>query len=141
MLTDSAFTLSRSQVFTATAASTDVYDNTTGGDLGRAHDARLVVSVPVAFAGGTSLDVQVQTSPVEGFGSGVVTLATTGAIALASLTAGAVLLDIPVPSNTLRFIRINYVVVGTMSGGGAVDAHFVLNSPSYRTFADRQDVF
>jgi hypothetical protein len=140
MLTDRANTYSISQALTVTAVSTDVIDHQAAGDLGRAHDARVIVQVPVAFAGGTSIDAQIQTSDVENFGSGVVVLNSSGAIPLASLTAGAVILDVPIASNTRRYTRINYVIVGTMTAG-AVDAHFVLNSPSYRTFPNRQPVF
>lgn len=129
MITDRLNTFSSRQVVTTTAVSTDVIDlsplggvpaNTTR-DIGEGEAVNLFVRVGnVAFAGGTSLQAVLQTSLAEG--SGYVDLMAGPVVPLASLTAGARVLEGPIPKGVLRYLRVNYVVVGTMTGGGNINA-------------------
>jgi hypothetical protein len=130
-------TFSNAQVVTATAISTDVLDtNNTGSpngikDLGIGDGMQgvtLNVTVPVAFAGGTSIQINLESSAAEGMTSPTVHWASP-AIPLAQLTQGAILARVPLPAgNYLRYMGVRYTVVGTMSGGGAVDAFLTKSS-------------
>jgi hypothetical protein len=138
MIRDAENIFSTSQALTATAASTDVIDLGANGDLGRA-SMRFRASVATAFSGGTSVQFVLQTDDNSGFSSATA-LFTSAAIAVASLTAGAVVVDIPVPSTTERYLRVNYVVVGTPTAG-AVDAFLVLDTPNQVTYPDAVTVY
>ena len=138
MILDAQNIFSTSQALTATAASTDTIDLGANGDLGRAN-MRFRASVATAFASGTSVQVILQTDDNSAFSSAVA-LYTGPAIAVASLTAGAVIADIPLPSTTERYLRVNYVVVGTPSAG-AVDAFLVLDTPNQVTYPDAVTVY
>lgn len=130
MIIDKNLMVSYPQVLTVTAPSTDVIDlqnarNLGGGNQGSALPAILCL-VAVAFAGGTSLQVQLQTSPDNLTWT---TEVETPAIPLAQLTLGARLAKFQLPDYSVkqRYLRLNYVIVGTMSGGSAVNAGIVLN--------------
>ena len=138
MIRDAENIFSTSQALTSTAASTDVIDLGANGDLGRAN-MRFRASVATAFSGGTSVQFVLQTDDNTGFSSAT-TLFMTGAIAVASLTAGAVVADVPVPSTTERYLRVNYVVVGTPTAG-AVDAFLALDTPNQVTYPDAVTVY
>src|SRR5712664_650877 len=105
-------------------------------DIGIGDDPamKLLVIVSVAFAGGTSLQINAQGAPDNGSGApgSFVIYASGPVVALASLVVGARLFDIDWPRPALdfpppRFIQLGYVVVGTMSGGGAVTGYLVLD--------------
>lgn len=104
-------------------------------DMGVGDDPalKLMVSVTTAFLGGTSLGIVLQGAPDNGSGApGTWTTMYTGPVVLlAGLTAGARLADIdiprPVPGQAIpRFLRLNYVNVGTFTAG-AVEAAVVLD--------------
>jgi len=111
MLIDDKNVFSRDQAITADAVSTDTIDL---GVAGRAPGNELCVvgQVTEAFNTLTSLEFQVQSSPVSDFSSGVVTHQKVS-LALAALTLGkrvdlGSLLD-----GTQRYVRLNYDVTGT----------------------------
>ena len=134
---------------TATAPSTNVIDLHLVGlpvlasgqgarDMGIGDDPalKILVQVTTAFAGGTSLAVALQGTTDNGSGApnagAWTTFYSSPAVVTASLTAGQRLLDmdmprpppgVPVP----RFLRLNYTVAGTMSGGGSVEGTIVLD--------------
>lgn len=127
MLLDGETQFSNRQALTATAASTNVIDlsptgtrpNTTTPlrrDIG-GWDNDLLVQVTQDFAGGTSVQVQIQTDDNAAFSSPTV-VGQTAAIPVADLKAGYrfALGDFPV-GTAERFVRLNYVVVGTMTAG------------------------
>lgn len=92
--------------------------------------ARLHVLVNELFetADAATLTVALQTDPESDFSDGPTTLFTTAAIAVAALTAGAVLADIVVPKGVLRYLRILYTVgTGTFTEG-KIDARIVLDT-------------
>jgi hypothetical protein len=130
MITDKLNAFSERQVVTATAVSTNVIDlgplggSNTVRDIGEGEPVNLFVRVgSTAFAGGTSLQAVLETSLAEG--SGYTTLASGPVVPLASLTAGARVFEGPIPKGVQRYLRVNYVVVGTMSGGGNLNAGLV----------------
>jgi hypothetical protein len=80
----------------------------------------MVVTVITAFAGGTSIDFIVKGSTDATIVTGDPTLGSTGAIALASLTAGAqfvVRINALIASTGYRYLGAFYDVTGTMTAG------------------------
>jgi hypothetical protein len=104
-------------------------------DLGTGDNPALKFTAicPVAFTGGTSLQLELDGAPDNGSGSpGTYTIMwQSQAIAEASLTAGAQLANIdlprPVPGQVLpRFLRLRYISVGTHSTG-TIEAGIVID--------------
>lgn len=132
---DALLMFSNAQVVTATAVSTDVLDlglpsvnprSATGARFivshgaGNAGDFALVCKVGADFAGLTSIDVQLQ---VSNDNSAYTTIATTGAIPLSKLKAGYEFGFHGLPLEAKgRYLRLNYVVTGTGTGGGQITA-------------------
>ena len=118
MITDRQMTFSNGQaVTTGTQLSTDNYDTGVAGiNINTGYDLQIIAQVTTAFVGGTSLEVQVIQSAASDMSSPTV-LATSGAVALASLTRGAVLLRTAVPRTSQRYIGVRYVSVGTFTAG------------------------
>lgn len=94
---------------------------------------KLSALVTTAFTVGTSLQLQLQGAPDNGSGSAgsYTTMWTSGAIAEASLVAGAQLANIdlprPVPGQALpRFLKLNFITVGTHSTG-AIECQIVVD--------------
>lgn len=90
-------------------------------DLGAAGDAYdkelyLVIQVDTAAAGGTSIDFILQTATDEAFTSPV-QLWSSGAVVTATLVAGYQVAKVRVPSGCLQYLRVQYDVTGTMTGG------------------------
>lgn len=121
------------QAITTTAVSTDVIDLSVSRDIGIGTELDVWAQVVTAFTGGTSLSVQVQTATDVAFTSPV-TLAQGPIVALASLVAGAEIGRISVPSGVLRALRLNFVVVGTMTAGTVV-AGLVLDRQANTPYA------
>lgn len=123
----SAGTWTGASVFSngTSVASTNVIDLTNARDLGRARQGlqiALLVIVTTAFVGGTSCNVQFQGSTDS---STWTTYAESGAIAVASLTIGAHVFNIPVPgrpsfASLPRYWRLNYVCVGNVTAGAVM---------------------
>ena len=113
--------------------------NAQGGgarDLGVGDDPalKMLVEVSIVFAGGTSLQVNLQGAPDSGTGTeGSYTTYISGpVVALAALVVGARLLEIDIPRPPAgvvlpRFFRLQYVSVGTFTGGGAIKGWSVLD--------------
>lgn len=105
-------------------------------DLGVGDKPSLKLSalVTTAFAGGTSLQLVLSGAPDNGSGApGAYTAMWSSQItALASLVQGAQLANIDLPRPVVgqplpRFLKLSYVVVGTMSGGGSIEAQIVID--------------
>jgi len=105
-------------VTTGTQASTDSIDLLSAIDNpGRSGmPLRAIAVVTTAFAGGTSLQVNLIQSANSDLSSPDV-LASGAVTAEASLTAGAKLLDVPMPDTTKRYLGFQYVTVGTHTAG------------------------
>lgn len=134
MIFDRQSLFSEAQAVTVTAASTNVIDLgpiKNSRRIGFAEKIPLAIQVVESFATLTSLEVQIQECAAENFGAGVVTLATTGAIPLAQLVAGyRASLDVIPRNQAARYLRVNYVVVGTAATAGKVTAGVVLGDNS-----------
>lgn len=110
---------------TGTVVSTDSIDLLTANrNVGRSFPMRMFTSVTVALAGGTSIQVQVIESANANLSSPTV-LASGPVVPLASATAGAELLDVPIPGTTKRYLGLQFVLVGTFTGSGAVQGGVV----------------
>lgn len=118
MITDRQMTFSNGQaVTTGTQLSTDVYDTGAAGiNVNTNRELQIMVSVTTAFAGGTSLAVNLIQSATSNMASPDV-LASSGVIAEANLTRGAVLLRTSVPRTSKRYLALQFVTVGTHSAG------------------------
>lgn len=117
---------SNDQAITASAASTDKYDqgNAQGDGSGRV----LKITVTETFATLTSLTFQLRHDTASDMGTAVVALATP-AIAAASLVAGADF-EIPLPKGLNRYLDVNYVVGGSNATAGKIKAGIVINNDS-----------
>jgi len=106
---------SDAQALTVTAVSTNIIDHGQDRNIGVGTPLAVVVTVDVAAAGGGTLTIAVQGDDNSGFASPG-TVATTAAIAAATLVAGYQLV-IPLGPDTLteRFTRLNYTMA-TMTG-------------------------
>ncbi len=116
MILDKQNMVSYKQAITASAVSADIIDlgppmwtGFSGSD--RDIDMFMSVDEPFVAAGAATLEVQIQSSPVENFSSGVVTHISTGAIPKANLTqTGKQSLGLHLPTDVQRYVRANYVV-------------------------------
>jgi Bbp16-like protein len=106
---------SDAQALTVTAVSTNVIDHGQDRNIGIGTPLGIVITVDVSAAGGGTLTVTLQADDNVAMSSPA-TVATTAAIAAATLVAGYQFV-IPVPPDTLteRFSRLNYTLA-TMTG-------------------------
>jgi hypothetical protein len=137
MIWDMQSLFSWDQAITVDAASTNVIDLGAVGtpisstvplkrDLGAGGPVPLRIQVTQAFATLTSLNVILQTSDDEAFGSGVVVVAQTGAVAAADLKVGKVLSPQYVPQGAnKRYLRLYYDVTGSDATTGKISAGLV----------------
>jgi hypothetical protein len=133
MITDAQTKFSDAQALTTgTVVSTNAYDMGVARDIGRGRDLRVFANVVTAFLGGTSIQANLIESANSDLSSATV-IASGPVVPLASLTAGASLLDIPLPKTSKRYQGIQYVIVGTMTAG-AVSAGMAMNTDSNTTF-------
>ncbi len=96
-------------------AGTDIIDLVKGGDA--IGDELYFMGVcTVAGAGGTSVEISLQTDSASNFSSAV-TLYTTGTILTAALTAGKKLFCVRVPRGAKRYLRAYIDVTGTYTAG------------------------
>jgi hypothetical protein len=123
MLIDKQNQLSDAQAFTATAASSNVIDLGVARDMagGTVDDLKLLVQVNTGFTGTGTVQVQVQTSADNSSWS---TLAQSDAIVGTSLVQGYRFFENGLPGPTSRYLRLNYVVSGSI-GTGKIDAALV----------------
>lgn len=110
---------------TGTVVSTDSIDlQTANRNVGRSFAMRAHAVVTVALAGGTSIQAQLIESANANLSSPTV-LASGPVVALAAAIAGAELLDVPVPGTAKRYLGMQFVLVGTFTGSGAVQGNIV----------------
>lgn len=126
---------------TTTRASTNIIDLVNARDIGIGHEGvplNIFVLPTTDFTTGTSAQVQFQGAPDNGSGlpGTYVTYAETPAIVLADWILGGFAFPVTVPraprtidaltTTRPRFLRLNYVVVGTMAVG-TLQAYMLLN--------------
>lgn len=140
MIIDRLLQFDSNLALTATATSTDVVDLLNARDLGIGDDPamRLAVIVTETFlsAGATTLQVQIQGSTDN---SSYTVMAESAAIGKASLTLGAQVLPIMLPSVAPgqalpRYLRLNYVVATGPFTDGQLSAYLVLDNQQNRAY-------
>ena len=110
---------------TGTVVSTDSINLLTANrNVGRSFAMRMVCNVTVALTGGTSIQAQLITSASSNLSSPTV-LASGPVTALAAATADAKILDVPIPGTAQQYLGVQFVLVGTFTGVGAVQADVV----------------
>jgi hypothetical protein len=140
-----AFNATTYQAVTASAASTNAIDQ---GNATLANPGSSGQSVPIAkiqgigsecylevyvrvatFTTCTSIAVSLYSAATNALlESTPVTAATSGAIAVASLTLNALVWRIKLPPTLGRFIGVYYTVAGSNAAAGSMDAYLVLDS-------------
>jgi hypothetical protein len=109
----------------STVVSTDSIDLLTANrNVGRSFPMRAQALVGTTLAGGTSIQAQLIESANSNLSSPTV-LASGPVVALANAVAGAELLDVNVGGTTKRYLGFQYVLLGTFTGAGTVNAHIV----------------
>jgi hypothetical protein len=120
MITDKFLRVSDAQALTTTAVSTDKVDLSQARDIGEGEDLFAVFTVGTAFAGGTSVNMAMVVADDAALTTNVTTIAMTGVVATAGLTAGAqftVRLNPLIGSLGRRYLGASYTVVGTYTAG------------------------
>jgi hypothetical protein len=120
MLIDSELVFSDAQALTGDAVSTNVV-NLLAAKRAPGNPLHVFAQIDETFDNLTTLEFQVQSCAVEGFGSGVVTHQKVS-IALAALVAGKKIDLGSLLEGTLQYVRINYDVTGTNPSAGQVTA-------------------
>jgi len=132
-----------------TVNGTNVYDTqagltlNTGGqnvDLGKGQEFDVEFDITTAFVGATSVEFQIVNADDNALATNATTLASTGAVVLAQLTAGTrISVAVPKadPRTVRRYVGVRYVIVGTGTAG-AVTAGFTtlasdLPQPTYKS--------
>jgi hypothetical protein len=103
-----------------TVLSTNTIDLGTTRDLGEGGDFYGRFEVLTAASGGTSVEMQVIAADAANLTGNVTVIGTTGAIAVASLTAGARFacgINPRLTSKGQRYIGVRYVLVGAVAAG------------------------
>lgn len=141
MIMDSTLLFSEDQAITATAVSTNVIDLGVDRDIKKGMDLELLLAVTTAFAaaGAATLTVTVQTDDNEAFASPTV-LATSAAIPVADLVAGAQPFPISVPGPTNRYLRLNYTVATGPFTAGNMTASIVIDREEDQAYASGYDI-
>ena len=123
---DAEALFSNEQAITATATSTNIFDQ--GNAQGDGSKRVVKIEVTEAFATLTSLTIALRHDTAAGMGTAVVALQTP-AIALADLTLGASF-EIPIPKELNRYLDLNYTVAGTAATAGEILAGIVIGNDS-----------
>lgn len=128
MIIDNLLVLGDAQVVTASAATTNVVDQLAAGDaISRGAVVQFLIDTTCAATGGASnVTFALQTATDEAFTTPV-TLASSAAIAKASLTAGAVPFQAVIPPGALRYLRGYYTVDTNNLTSGKIDCRIVLD--------------
>jgi hypothetical protein len=103
--------------------STNTIDLLQARDIGEGENLSIRAEVVTAVAGATSIEVQAITADDAGLTTNVTIAGTTGAIPVASLTAGArfaAKLNPRIGSKGQRYLGARYVITGTSTAGAFV---------------------
>lgn len=133
MLMDRQTRMSNAQSIAAAVGdvvSTDVIDTGAAQDVGIGEETELVVSLGAAVtsAGAATVQPVLQTADDVGFATNLTEYPLRNAIALAALTAGAVLYTGRLPVGMRRFMRVVYRIAGATTTGGTANAYLVLDA-------------
>ncbi len=114
---DNQLMISEEKELTTAGASSDTFDIGLAG-YGPGTPIRLKCIINTAFTsdGAATLAIAVYSGATDG--STTLTLYSLGATAKASLTKGATLIDMVLPANTMRWLKVTYTVgVADMTAG------------------------
>lgn len=117
--------------------STDTIDLQNIRDIGEGQDLYMVFTIVAAYTDLTSLTMEVIGATNTALTTGVVSLGSSGAVALASLTANAtfaVRINPALYSTGTRYIGARYTTVGTTPAAGTVCAYIVTDIQDGRKF-------
>jgi hypothetical protein len=123
MYADAFLSLSSAQTVTGTntsVLSTNTIDQLVAADIGEGNDLLGRFEVGTAFAGLTTLEMQIITADDAALSTNVTVIGTTGAIALAALVAGARFacdINPRIGSKGQRYVGARYVITGTGTAG------------------------
>lgn len=105
-------------------ASTNVIDLGVA-KIGKGEPLRIFCQAIEAFKGpGATVTFALQTDDNESF-STPTTIHTSGAIGVATLVAGYRSIDLPLPSNTERYVRLYYTIASAATTSGTVTAGLI----------------
>ncbi len=116
--------------------STNTIDLLQARDIGEGENLSVRAEVVTAVVGATSIEVQAIAADDAGLTTNVTVIGTTGAIPVASLTAGARFvadLNPRIGSKGQRYLGVRYVIVGAGSAGAFV-ADFGLETQDGQKF-------
>ena len=137
MIRDANLNFDTAAALTVTADSTNVIDLGVARDLSATDHLSISSLVTTTFTGGTSLQVTVVGSPDN---STWTVLASGEVVPLASLVQGAQIYNMrgipsvdPVDGAPYRYLKLNYVIVGTMTAG-AVTSDIVMGKENARGY-------
>lgn len=147
MILDKTNEFSDGQAVTASAISTNVIDLNPSGannevDIGAGEPVWLVVQVDetAAAAGAATVTVSLESSAAPGMTSAR-THATTGAVALANLTAGSEIARLRLPGGDyLRYLGVRYTVGTGPLTGGRFSAFIVKDAQANKAYASGYSV-
>jgi hypothetical protein len=136
MIRDSSLNFDNAAAVTVSAPSTNVIDLSAQRDLGTTEPLTISSIVGTTFLGGTSLQVA-----LDGSVDNVTwtTLVTGGVVPVAALVEGTQIANFdlanvdPVGGVPPRYLRLNYVVVGTMTAG-TVTSDIVSTKEQFRGY-------
>ncbi len=125
----------QSIVGSGTITSTNVVDlagvgtGNTARDIGQGEDLNVEIGIVAGVTGATAVTFNLVLADDTGISVNVETVASTGAVPIASLTAGALIalhVDRAIPQPARRYMALQYVLTGT-STAGSVTAAVVKN--------------
>lgn len=128
MMLDNEALFSDTQAVTATANSTDVYDNGVGeGNIGAGQPLSFFTQVDEAFATLTTLTIQVIAADDEALSVNPVIVESSGPVAVADLIAGYRFAGKLNLSEKKRYIGFKYTVGGSDATAGQVTSAILLD--------------
>jgi len=134
MYIDNDLLVSNAQAITADAYSTYSIDLKAARKVWGGKQLYMIVTVDETFATKTDVDFQVvSATSATDLSAGKIILASTGAIAIGSLTIGRAPIIIPIGSNVgteQQYLGMYYLVGGTETGAGKVSAFVAFDAPS-----------
>ena len=137
MMYDKLNTFGTDQAVTASARSTDIIDlGANPRDIGNGEPLELVIlcTETVTSGGSSTVTFTLETDDNSGFSSAAV-LASSGAIAKASLTAGTEVLRVKVPLNVERYLSVNYTVATADLTAGKFTAFLAHDRQANKAYA------
>lgn len=142
MILDAHNEFSNGQAVTATAISTNVIDTGTDQnpvkDLGGPEPIWLVLQVDTSFAAAdaATLTATLESAENEALSTNAAVHFTTGALALAALTAGTTLAVVALPTGDYRkYLGLRYTVGTGPFTAGAISAFLTRDPQLWRTYA------